>query len=193
MWDAEWGRGLSASNLKELYVHKKAIFLWSIQRSHSGAFSSSVQALLKLQHTEKRDRCREDLPTSQILKSLFFLKHTLFPPLQPLLWIWMLCWVSGPMQVSSWVQAWWVLVTWWRGGPARTCRRSPQKSAPEELRPTRNASSSAHLNADAHSPSDFLIPAPSPEEQEINRWLYGAETVSASLRLSSFNDFHHLK
>lgn len=36
--------GLSACNLKELYVHKKAIFLWSIQPSSSEAVSSSALA-----------------------------------------------------------------------------------------------------------------------------------------------------
>lgn len=77
-----------------------------------------------------------------------------------------------------------VLATWWQDGPAWTCHRSRQKSGPGELRPARNASSSARPIACARSPNDFLTPAPSPEGQEINRRSNRAKLVLATFSLS---------
>lgn len=54
----------------------------------------------------------------------------------------------------------------------------------EGLRPTRSASSSARPNADARSPSDFLIQAPSPEGRRVNVWSSVFKTVSASFSCS---------
>lgn len=126
-----------------------------------------------------RDKWREDLPTSQILLS--HTRHVTFSsPSLPCFW--MVWWVFGPAQVSSWEQAWRVLVTWCQQGPARASgRRSPLVQ--EGLLPTRSASSSARPIADARSPSDFPIRAPSPEGRRVNVWSSVVKTVSASFSL----------
>ena len=60
-------------------------------------------------------------------------------------------------------------MTWCQDGPARASgRRSPLVQ--EGLPPTRSASSSARPNADARSPGDSPVPAPSPEGRRMNLW-----------------------
>lgn len=73
-------------------------------------------------------------------------------------------------------------MTWCQQGPARASgRRSPLVQ--EGLPPTRSASSSARPIADARSPSDFPIRAPSPEGRRVNVWSSVVKTVSASFSL----------